>query len=72
VDEEVKQLIEQFPERDNSDDPFSELEESTEINIYDRLIMSLSGGDIIKGLEIMKKVTIIEALEWLLTRMNDE
>jgi len=34
--------------------------------------MSLSGGDIIKGLEIMKKVTIIEALEWLLTRMNDE
>ena len=75
MDSEVAGLVEQFPERDDPDDPFSELtnEECTEPEkFYDRIIVGLADGDIVRGLEIMEKVTIVQALSWLLMRMSNE
>jgi len=72
VDQEVKRLVEQFPEKDESD-PFADFEDELEAEeFYDRLIVNLAGGDIIKGLDIMEKVTLIQALRWLLMRMSNE
>ena len=73
MDIEVKQLIGRFPENNESEDPFAELEDDTEPgHFYDRLVVGLAQGDIVKGIEIMEKVTIIQALNWLLMRMNNE
>jgi hypothetical protein len=71
VDLEVERLIERFPENDEADDPLAELGTEAPERTYDRLIVGLSQGDIVKGLEIMEKVTMTQALNWLLIRMNN-
>ena len=75
MDKEITRILELFPEADSSDDPFSELDEEDNSDpgrLYDRIIVGLAQGDIVKGLEIMEKVTIIQALNWLLMRMENE
>jgi hypothetical protein len=75
MDKKITRLLEFFPEAVSPDDPFSELdsEDNTDPGrFYDRIITGLAQGDIVKGLEIMEKVTIIQALNWLLMRMNNE
>ena len=74
MDSRVNQLLSRFPEAVELDDPFAELneEENNPESFYDRLIVNFAQGDIVKGLEIMEKVTLVQALTWLLMRQNNE
>jgi len=38
----------------------------TETAVIDRLVWMLSGGDMVKGMELFRKATLRQALEWVL------
>ena len=74
MDWEIEKLLEQFPERrkDEVEEFFDSLDEPDREEYIDRLVFYLSGGDILKGKEILERVTMREALEWVLLMENVE
>ena len=74
MDREVEKLLEQFPERRKSEveEFFDSLDEPDREEYINHLVFYLSGGDILKGKEILERVTMREALEWVLLMENVE
>ena len=70
MDWEIEKLLEQFPERrkDEVEEFFDSLDEPDKEEEINRVVFCLSGGDILKGKEILEKVTFREAIEWTLLR----
>jgi len=74
VDREVERLLEQLDTgRDNGEvnGLFDELSQPDEPwAAIDSIVWSLSGGDIVKGREIVETMTMTFGLEWLVMAQN--
>jgi len=69
VDQETIRLIEELHRigEDDRDEFWKDLEEEQQnVNVFDKLVFLLSGGDIVKAKSIWKTVTLNEGVEWLL------